>query len=76
MALGDSHLEILLPTIRDGVDLGDVANKRDEISVGVQQRKDLMRRYNHAINDLANKIGKSYFDITDAVLDRFLRLVT
>lgn len=64
-----------LPTIRDGVDLSDVANKRAEISVGIQQRTELTLRYNHALNDLANKLGISYFDITDAVLDQSMNLV-
>lgn len=64
-----------LPTIRDGVDLSDVANKRAEISVGIKQRTELTLRYNHALNDLASKLGISYFDITDAILDRSSNLV-
>ncbi len=64
-----------LPTIRDGVDLGDVANKRTNINVGLQQRTELTLRYNHALNDLAMKKGISYFDITDSVLDRSSNLV-
>jgi hypothetical protein len=64
-----------LPTIRDGVDLSDVANKRAEISVSIQQRTELTLRYNDALNELANKLGISYFDITDAVLDRSSNLV-
>ncbi|MDD2774368.1 MAG: hypothetical protein PHU06_00285 [Gallionella sp.] len=64
-----------LPTIRDGVDLSDVANKRAEIIVSLQQRTELTLKYNQKLNDLANKLGISYFDITDAVLDRSSNLV-
>lgn len=64
-----------LPTIRDGIDLGDIANKRAEISVGIQQRTELTLRYNQALNDVANKLGISYFDITDAVLDQSTNVV-
>lgn len=64
-----------LPTIRDGLDLSEVANKRSEISADIQQRTELTFRYNYALNVLASKLGISYFDITDAVLDRSSNLV-
>lgn len=64
-----------LPTIRDGVDMSDVANKRAEISISIQQRTELTLRYNQALNELAESLEISYFDITDAVLDRSSNLV-
>lgn len=64
-----------LPTIRDGVDLSGVANKRAEISVGIKQLTELTLKYNHTLNELANRLRINYFDITDAVLDRSSNLV-
>lgn len=64
-----------LPTIRDGVDFNDIANKRSAISVGIQQRTELTLKYNHELNKLANQFGICYFDITDGVLDRSSNLV-
>lgn len=64
-----------LPTIRDGVDLSVVANKRAEVCVGIRQRTELTFRYNCELDELANKLGISYFDITDAVLDQSSNLV-
>lgn len=64
-----------LPTIHDGVELGDVTNKRAEISVGIKARTELTLRYNYGLNELANKLGISYFDITDAVLDQSSKVV-
>lgn len=64
-----------LPTIRDGVDMSEVANKRSEITVSIQNRTDLTLRYNQALNELASNLNTRYFDVTDAVLDRSLNLV-
>lgn len=64
-----------LPTIRDGEDMGDVANKRAEINVGIRQRTELTLRYNDALSELAKGLGISYFDITSAVMDRSSNLI-
>jgi hypothetical protein len=64
-----------LPTIRDEVDFGEISNKRAEINIGIGQRTELTFEYNCALSDLARKMGVSYFDITDGVLDRTSNLV-
>jgi hypothetical protein len=64
-----------LPSIRDGIDLSDVANKRSEINASIRERTELTLRYNHGLNELANKLGISYFDINDVVLDQSSNVV-
>ena len=64
-----------LPTIQDGIDLGEVANKRAEINIGIRERTELTLRYNYSLKELANKLGISYFDITNAVLDHSSKVV-
>lgn len=64
-----------LPTILDEADMSDVANKRAEIKVSIQLRTELTLQYNHALSKLAKKLDISYFDITDAVLDRSTNLI-
>lgn len=73
LAKGFSRLCIAgasLPTILDGIELGAVANKRSEIRVSLRERTELTLEYNRALKGLADKLGISYFDITDAILDR------
>lgn len=64
-----------LPTIQDGADMSDVANKRAEINIGIKQRTELTLRYNQMLIELANNLGINYFDISDAVLDKSSNLV-
>ena len=64
-----------LPTIKDEVDMSNVANKRAEISIGIKQRTELTLRYNQALIELAKSFGISYFDISDIVLDKTSNLV-
>lgn len=59
-----------LPTIRDGVDFGEVANKRAEISVDLKSRTKLTLEYNAALKTFASRSSFHYFDISAAVLDR------
>jgi len=59
-----------LPTIRDGLDMGEVANKRSEINISIKDRTDLTMRYNFALERLAGSLDLHYFDITNAILDR------
>lgn len=78
MEMGFSKLCIAgasLPTIRDEVDMSDVANKRAEISIGIKQRTELTLRYNQALIELAKNFGISYFDISDVVLDKSSNLI-
>lgn len=58
-----------LPTIRDGVDYGDVSNKRSEIQVSIHDRTQLTLAYNAALKDFAAHASISFFDIADAVLN-------
>ncbi|TAM60798.1 hypothetical protein [Rhodanobacter denitrificans] len=64
-----------LPTIRDQVDFGDVANKRADVKVALSVRTELTLSYNRELKALADELGIGYFDVTDAVLDRSSRLV-
>lgn len=65
-----------LPTIRDGIDFGEVANKRAEISVDLGSRTGLTLEYNAALKTFASRSSFHYFDISDAVLDRSQRVVS
>jgi hypothetical protein len=58
-----------LPTIRNGVDFGDVANFRSEIEVSLPDRTRLTIHYNEKLAELAAELGVFYFDISSAVLD-------
>ncbi|PTR02477.1 hypothetical protein C8K18_103222 [Paraburkholderia sp. GV068] len=64
-----------LPTIRDGVDMSEVANKRSEIAVSLRDRTDLTLRYNRCLADMATQMRLSYFDVGNATLDRSSVLV-
>lgn len=59
-----------LPTIRVGIDFGEVANKRSEISVDISDRTDLTLEYNTSLMTFAARSSFHYFDISDAVLNR------
>lgn len=59
-----------LPTIRDCVDMSEVANKRSDIVVGIYERTLLTLRYNKELESLAFKYGIDYFDISNAVLNQ------
>lgn len=65
-----------LPTISDGVDFGEVANKRSEVDVAIEFRTRLTIAYNKKLKSKAEGLGLSYFDITDAVLDRKTKLIS
>ena len=64
-----------LPTIKDGVSFGDVANKRSEIAVGIRERTELTMAYNAQLQLLARGRGLRYLELTDAVLNQDSRLV-
>ena len=64
-----------LPTIRDGIEMNDVANKRADITVGIKERTELTRKYNQALIELAKNLRISYFDISDVVLDKSSNLI-
>lgn len=64
-----------LPTIGDGVNMGEVANKRSEISVSLRDRTDLTVRYNRGLREIAASLDLDYFDVAEATLDRSRGLV-
>lgn len=64
------------PTIRDGVDFGEVANKRAEISVSLKERTRLTQIYNSELLNIARKNSLSYFDISAAVIDKTSGLIS
>lgn len=59
-----------LPTIKDGMDFGDVANKRSEIHISIHERTQLTLAYNAALKDFAAHFSVFYFDISDAILNK------
>lgn len=59
-----------LPTIRDGIDLGSVANKRSEIKVSLYDRTQLTLEYNSALREFANRSSVLFFDISNALLNK------
>jgi hypothetical protein len=79
LAMGFRRLCIVgasLPTIRDQIDFGDVANRRSEINVGIRERTDLTLSYNDRLRVAASELGIGYMDITDAVLNKSSHLVS
>lgn len=52
-----------LPTIKDGQNWGDVANKRKSISVSQKQRTELTLEFNNQIRDFANQSGIYFLDL-------------
>lgn len=58
-----------LPTIRDGVDFGSVANKRSEVTVSIKDRTQLTLQYNRSLSAMASDLGCSYFDLSDAFVN-------
>lgn len=65
-----------LPTIRDGVDMGAIANKRAEISVGLKDRTEITLRFNERLVCLSKALGLSYFDLSGEVMDRSTQMVS
>ncbi|MFN8432892.1 MAG: hypothetical protein U0V18_02680 [Anaerolineales bacterium] len=59
-----------LPTIRDGVDFGDVANKRSEVQVSLYERTQLTLKYNQVLREFSVQRSLDYFDLSDAFLDK------
>ena len=59
-----------LPTIREGVDWGEVANARREVKSTLRQRTDLTLDYNRELYKGAQLRRLPFIDITDNVLDQ------
>lgn len=59
-----------LPTIRDEIDFGDVANKRKDIRTSLYERTKLTHRYNQELNTIADTLGYDFFDIANAVTNK------
>ena len=58
-----------LPTIKDGQDWGEIANKRREVTASIIDRTELTRRYNTLLSSGARDRNCPFIDITAAVLD-------
>lgn len=65
-----------LPTIRDGVDFGEVANKRAEVRASLLERTALTKRYNEELKKIAQELQCDYFDISNAVTNSISGLVS
>jgi hypothetical protein len=65
-----------LPTIRDGVEFGEVANLRREVRVSLLKRTELTLRYNASLRQMACDLGCHYFELTSGVLDQFTGTVS
>jgi hypothetical protein len=59
-----------LPTIRDGVDFGEVASKRSSIKSSLEARTRLTQMYNDELLRMAKENFLSYFDISVAVINK------
>ena len=64
-----------LPTIRDGIDWGDVVNARSSVNASLHERTQLTLEFNAKLSSLADRLGLYYFDLTDLVIDRDSMLV-
>jgi len=58
-----------IPTIRDGIDWGEVANARSGIKVDIQKRTALTLEYNKNLRAFAQSKGLYYFEMTDVVMN-------
>jgi hypothetical protein len=58
-----------LPTIRDGQDWGDVANKRRDVTASLKQRTRLTLDYNEVLRSKSRDFGLHYLDITADIID-------
>lgn len=58
-----------LPTIQDGQDWGDVANKRRDVTASLQQRTQLTLDYNRVLQSKSRDFGLPYLDITADIID-------
>lgn len=65
-----------IPTIGNGVDMSDVANKRSEIKVSLEERTQLTLRFNKELESMCKSLQVEYFDLTDVVLDKSLNVVS
>lgn len=63
------------PTIQDGQDWGEVANKRREVKASLRERTDLTFRYNERIREFCRESGYRLIDIEQDVIDPQTRLV-
>jgi len=68
-------LGAVLPTIKDGQDLGEVANLRKEIKATQSERTKLTLRYNRLLRQFANSHDFKYADINNSLLDPSTHLV-
>ena len=64
------HYRRTLPTIRDGVEFGDLANLRSEVRVGPEIRRKLTFRYDSALSRMVKVMSCGFFDIFIGVVNR------
>ena len=58
-----------LPTILDGQNWGEVANKRKEVTSSLIQRTDLTHKFNGALKSFAAERGLKYLDLDAVIYD-------
>lgn len=58
-----------LPSLRDGVDFGEVANFRAEVAVSLKERTEWTLHYNRNLAHLAAELSCFYFDIASGLLN-------
>ncbi len=63
------------PTIRDGEDMGEVANKRKDIDTGIRERTDLTIKYNEALHHYCQNKGYTFIGMKEELLDDVTGLV-
>lgn len=73
MRRGYKHICItgaILPTIRDDVDFGTVANARSEIRVPLLERTRLTLEYNVGLKKLSEELNINYLELTQKILSK------
>lgn len=65
-----------LPTIRDHLEFGEVANRRREVTVGLAERTALTLSYNERLHNLARETGSKYFDLSSGTINRDDKIVS
>ena len=62
-------MSAVLPTIQDGQDFGEVANKRKEVRATLKERTKLTRSFNQMMKDFCKKNNISFLDLDHHLID-------
>jgi len=68
-------MSAILPTIADGVNFGNIANKRSKIKATQSERTELTLRFNREMEIIASKKGVLYLNLDHILIDKKSKLI-